>query len=124
LPWGTKIYNSAGIYFDFNDPIITNTTLHTVGMKDVISAIVERNIEPNFPVKISPNPFSESAIFETPLSISGSFELFDITGKMLRKEAFEGTIFEFYRKGLNSGIYLFKIVSKDKYISIGKLIIQ
>jgi hypothetical protein len=98
LPFGTKIYNSAGIYFDFNDPIITNTTLHTVGTKDVISAIVERNIEPYFPIKISPNPFTETALFETPLSISGDFELFDITGKQLRKEAFEGTSLKLCQK--------------------------
>ncbi len=30
LPDGTVISNSAGIYFDFNDPIITNTTTHTI----------------------------------------------------------------------------------------------
>lgn len=39
---GTKIRNRAGIYFDFNDPIITNTTLHTIrkplriGVSDLI----------------------------------------------------------------------------------------
>ncbi len=30
LPEGTQITNSVGIYFDFNAPIITNTTLHTI----------------------------------------------------------------------------------------------
>ncbi len=124
LPYGSKIYNSAGIYFDFNDPIITNQTLHTVGTRDIISAIVERTIEPNFPVKISPNPFSESAVFEGPLSILGDFELFDITGKVLRKEPFLGTSFEFYRKGLSAGIYIFKISEGGKLLSVGKLIVQ
>jgi uncharacterized repeat protein (TIGR01451 family) len=124
LPWGSKIYNSAGIYFDFNDPVLTNQTLHTVGAREIISAVVERTIEPNFPVKISPNPFSESAIFETPLSISGHFELFDITGKMLRKEVFEGTTFEFHRKGLSAGIYVFKISEGGRLLNVGKLVVQ
>jgi hypothetical protein len=124
LPYGSKIYNSAGIYFDFNDPVLTNQTLHTVGAREIISAVVERTIEPNFTVRISPNPFSESAIFETPLSISGDFELFDITGKMLRKEAFEGTTFEFHRKGLTAGIYVFKISEGGKLLSVGKLVVQ
>ena len=30
LPYGTEIKNHAAIYFDFNDPIITNTVLRTV----------------------------------------------------------------------------------------------
>ena len=30
LAAGTEINNSVGIYFDLNDPIITNTTLHTI----------------------------------------------------------------------------------------------
>lgn len=30
LPHGTEIHNTAEIYFDINDPIITNTTLHTI----------------------------------------------------------------------------------------------
>ncbi len=30
LPDGTQITNSAGIYFDFNTPIITNQSLHTI----------------------------------------------------------------------------------------------
>lgn len=40
LPNETQLKNSAGIYFDFNDPVITNTTLHTVhdGIQDLISS--------------------------------------------------------------------------------------
>jgi uncharacterized repeat protein (TIGR01451 family) len=124
LAWGSKIYNSAGIYFDFNDPVLTNQTLHTVGAREIISAVVERTIEPNFPVKISPNPFSESAVFEGPLSILGDFQLFDITGKLLRNEPFEGTSFEFHRKGLSAGIYVFKISEGGKLLSVGKLVVQ
>lgn len=30
LPVGTQIENTAGIYFDYNEPIITNTTLNTL----------------------------------------------------------------------------------------------
>ena len=124
LAFGTKIYNSAGIYFDFNEPILTNKTLHTVGGKDIISATIEKNYALNFSIKISPNPFTETAVFETPLSIKADFELLDITGKVLRKEKFEGTTFEFHRNGLAVGIYLFKISVDGRPLSIGKLVIQ
>ncbi|HLF64747.1 MAG TPA: T9SS type A sorting domain-containing protein [Saprospiraceae bacterium] len=30
LPDGTEIHNSASIYFDYNEPVKTNTTMHTV----------------------------------------------------------------------------------------------
>jgi len=32
-PLGIIIENTAGIYFDFNDPVITNTTMHTIEEK-------------------------------------------------------------------------------------------
>jgi uncharacterized repeat protein (TIGR01451 family) len=121
---GTKIFNNAGIYFDFNEPVITNKTLHTVGGKELISAIIEKKQSADFPLKVSPNPFTETAIFETPLSISGDFELYDMLGKAVRKERFEGTSFEFHRKDLTAGIYVFKISSDGKPLSIGKLIVQ
>jgi uncharacterized repeat protein (TIGR01451 family) len=124
LAFGTKIYNSAGIYFDFNEPVLTNKTLHTVGGKDIISATIEKNLVPNFPIKISPNPFNEKAIFKIPSAISGDFELLDITGKVLRKERIEGTSFEFHRNGLAAGIYLFKISTDGRPLSIGKLVVQ
>jgi uncharacterized repeat protein (TIGR01451 family) len=124
LAWGTKIYNNAGIYFDFNDPIITNRTLHTVGGKEVISAIVEKNKESGITIKVSPNPFVETATFELPLSISGNFELYNIAGIMVRQERFEGKTCVFQRNGLSSGVYIFKILDNGKTIGIGKLIVH
>ena len=55
LSFGTKIENQAGIYFDFNAPVITNRTLHTVG-KDIL-AIVERIYDDKVQIKVFPNPF-------------------------------------------------------------------
>ncbi len=50
LPIGTEIKNSAAIFFDFNAPVITNTTVHTisnpVGVND-IPLDIEANIYPN-----------------------------------------------------------------------------
>ena len=131
LVFGTKIFNTAHIYFDFNEPVVTNKTLHTVGGKEVISAIIEKNNVPNVPLKVSPNPFTETTTFETPLSVGvpfdsilGDFELFDMTGKILRKEKFQGTAFEFHRKDLAAGVYIFKIRAEGQLLSVGKLVIQ
>jgi hypothetical protein len=122
LPFGTVINNHAGIYFDFNDPVLTDTTLHTVGVKEVISAVIEKST-PDFKVKVSPNPITETAVFEAPRSISGIFELYDMTGKILRHEKYEGKIHEFQRKDLPSGIYIFRISTERGPLSIGKIVV-
>ena len=122
---GTRIENQAAIYFDFNAPIFTNTTFHTVG-KNIITV----NIAPIFGektmVKVSPNPFSETAIFELPPSVkTGIFELFDLNGKVLRRETFDNQQFEFYRKDLPTGIFIFKITTLDgRLIGNGKIVAQ
>ena len=42
LPVGTEIHNTAGIYFDFNAPVITNTVLNTIfGENDTTYLLVE-----------------------------------------------------------------------------------
>jgi hypothetical protein len=124
VAFGSKILNSAGIYFDFNDPVLTNQTLHTVS-KDIISGIFDKVTQVDFPVKIAPNPFSETAVFDLPKALQGaSFELLDMNGKVLKTEHFEGQQYHFYRHNLPAGIYLFKISEKEYPLSIGKLIIQ
>lgn len=65
LPLGTQIRNRAGIYFDFNDPVITNETMHTIGFPDVISSTNQPTKKQTL-VKILPNPAKEKAVFELP----------------------------------------------------------
>jgi hypothetical protein len=56
---GTQLTNTAGIYFDFNEPIITNTTLHTVN-RNVLGIATGVNSQPKKVVskslKVYPNP--------------------------------------------------------------------
>jgi hypothetical protein len=133
LPIGTKINNKAGIYFDFNDPIITNTTLHTVARDVLITAIVEPNKTPNsLTINVSPNPFAEHTTFELlendkPFNRDFSttkFELYDALGRLLRSEKITNDRFDFHRKELTSGLYFFKITDGGKVIGIGKLVVQ
>ncbi len=125
VAFGTKIQNNAGIYFDFNDPVITNKTLHTVS-KSVVSAIFDRDMSTYETIKVYPNPFTETAVFElenTPISIS-TFELYDVLGKRIIEQPFSGKIFQFQRENLTTGVYLFKIMNDNKILGVGKLMIQ
>ena len=116
---GTRIENKAAIFFDFNAPIFTNKTFHNVGM-NLLRVSVESVLEEKTKVKVYPNPFSDVAIFELDPSVSkGIFELFDLTGKVLRRETFASPIFEFHKKDLPTGVYIFKITNNEGQI-VGK----
>jgi uncharacterized repeat protein (TIGR01451 family) len=73
---GTEIENTAYIYFDWNDPIITNTTynINVIGMDGVTE-----NNELN--VHVFPNPASESVT----ISCEGDFDyqLVDLSGRII-----------------------------------------
>jgi uncharacterized repeat protein (TIGR01451 family) len=123
VAFGTKIQNSAGIYFDFNEPVITNKTLHTVS-KNVINAVVDINPNATSNVKVYPNPFSDFTVFELkegPLSIFNVFELYDMTGRLIRSHSFEGNRFKLEKRNLEVGIYLFKIVGDNQVVGVGKV---
>jgi uncharacterized repeat protein (TIGR01451 family) len=126
VAFGTKIQNSAGIYFDFNEPVITNKTLHTVS-KNVINAVVDINSNATSNVKVYPNPFSDFTVFELKegplniLSVFNVFELYDMTGRLIRSHSFEGNRFKLEKRNLEAGVYLFKIVGDNQVVGVGKV---
>lgn len=127
LPLETVIYNSAGIYFDFNDPIITNQTFHRIG-QDFIAVLPFTEELPEYPdlsILVQPNPFVETAEFVLENVPDGkkTFQLFDSSGKQIRDETFnDNTRFLFSRNGLPDGIYFYTIQWKSGLIASGKLI--
>ncbi len=128
---GSKINNLADIYFDYNAPIRTNKTLHTVGKDFVISALHIISAAPNVQINVFPNPFSAQTTLDIqglekigPLSILSDFMLFDAFGRQLRNEKFEGNQYLFERQNLGTGIYFFKIENGGKLIGTGKFLIQ
>ena len=57
LPVGTQIRNTAYIYFDFNAPVVTNTTVNTLTIPSVVS-----EVNPDKTIfTIFPNPVSSSS---------------------------------------------------------------
>lgn len=127
VPLGTVIKNDAAIFFDYNAPIITNTTFHTVG-KDFYTVSVENTFEKGLlPVKVAPNPFHERAVVSLPEALPGEakFRLFDPAGRAVREVIFSGNTFEFQAQNLPAGLYYFEIQDANKRTrSRGKVIIQ
>ena len=71
-----KPNNQAAIYFDYNSPIFTNTTFHTVG-EDFVTVIYIANVyDENITVKVFPNPFSETTtVFKCMKTFCNNFRL-------------------------------------------------
>ncbi len=124
---GEIIENSAAIYFDFNDPIITNTYFHTVGF-DFIEVRVITSINELSPVylKISPNPMTDVARIqvENPHHADGQFELYDLQGRKVRSYQFAGNVFELHKGDLQGGLYLFEVRSRGELLGTGKVMIK
>jgi len=127
-PIGTRIENRAAIFFDFNAPILTNTTFHTIG-EDLIDIILDTE-NPDLPqamlIKVYPNPLQQSAQFDLgEIEINrGQFDLYSSSGQLIRQHSFTGNQFTFERKNLAAGFYFFSIKDQGKLIGQGKLIVR
>jgi uncharacterized repeat protein (TIGR01451 family) len=122
LPHGTLVRNTASIIFDFNPPIVTNTVFHTIG---TLSVHLDPPQHQGMVWLLHGNPTRDQAIFRAPVSIPGAkrFELYDLMGRGLRQEHFDGDEFLFQRGGLRSGMYLFRIADERGRQFTGKIVI-
>lgn len=76
-PLGTVFENTAYIYFDFNEPIITNTTMNTFA---VVQSVGENETNQN--VRIYPNPTSgEFTIVSEVLTGDARVSIYDVAGR-------------------------------------------
>jgi len=118
---GTVLNNFADIYFDFNSPIRTNTTIHTI---DRLTGIAENMM--NSDVEVYPNPFTNSTQFlvNTKDKSTAQVQIFNALGEKLAEfnvESGKPTLFDSHDYA--AGMYFYKVNSKQG-VSSGKLIIR
>lgn len=123
---GTVINNDAAIYFDFNEPIITNNVFHTIGEDYVIVDLIDDidDVSNDIKISVSPNPFvRELHINITSQEITSStFILTDVHGKTVFVEENSGNDYTLSLPYLPSGTYLYQIISDKQLFKTGKLI--
>ncbi|MEM1320229.1 MAG: T9SS type A sorting domain-containing protein [Bacteroidota bacterium] len=125
LPDGTVINNQAAIYFDFNPPIYTNTTFHTIG-ENFISVSTQQLFMPDLQVNLFPNPTNTQATFQ----LEGRdfrqlhLSLFDATGRQVRDEWHNSNTFSVDSRGLSPGTYFYTIEGDGQLIGNGKLVVS
>lgn len=111
---GTELTNTAAIYFDYNQPVITNTTLNTLEELPEVG-IKEELINGMF--SIYPNPVGDELTIEllNPQNKSCKAALFNLNGMQLRTfqiNSGKNTI-QVSTKELNPGMYFIRIIDSE-----------
>ncbi len=111
-PLETVIENDAAIYFDFNDPIITNTVFHTLGRNFL--EVVDTKVVPGVALNwdIFPNPVAD----QLQLNLSGEavpealqLQVMDAQGRLLRNVSFSGNTHSLSVADLPAGWYQLRL---------------
>ena len=113
LPLGTTVANTAYIYFDFNDPVVTNTTSSTVAIN---TSIKESRTE-QMDVLLFPNPGRNNLVIETAALGPVEINIYSITGFRIMsvKDATQKT--QISTIGWAPGIYLAEIKGKETTVT-------
>lgn len=93
LPLGSVIENDAAIYFDFNEPIITNTTWHTLYESPLTLATYEAgHSRKQQSLEIWPNPVKDQTNVRLKDASAGNkrVNLYNSTGQILQSVHFTG----------------------------------
>lgn len=126
LPIGTLLENTASIYFDFNEPIRTNTVFHTIGENFIVINNVD-DVNNGGALLVYPNPAAGYAVFEIPQGTdvhAGQFTLYDSRGGVVKMAQFDGHRYRFERGNLAPGMYHFTIGLEGGKRYSGKVVLQ
>ncbi len=116
LPEGSKIYNTAYIFFDYNKPVITNTTVNSF-VRFPVSGISKPALDLSF--SLFPNPSSGlfTALCSDLHSDDAIIEVFDIFGVLLYSGKYEAGGIQIDLRPYANGLYFCKLKSGETVIN-------
>ncbi len=113
----TKIKNTANIYFDYNAPVRTNTTLNTIDA----ATEVKNNSFSSDEISLFPNPSNSEITVRATKDIS-SIRICDLIGNVVyHKQDMKTTEVKVNLLDLSSGIYFVELYTADR-LSVIKLV--
>jgi uncharacterized repeat protein (TIGR01451 family) len=118
---GASLRNKAAIFFDFNDPVITNESALVVSTSVGTSAPVLQLQAQTWPV-----PAKNLVSIQLPENSAGinHWKLVDVNGRVLRIGKTETPIFQIPRLGLPGGVYWCQITLEDGRLAFGKIVFE
>lgn len=116
------IENTAYIYFDFNEAVVTNTTSNLVDFYLTTQRIKKDDLI----VRVYPNPFTGQTNFSINTTERNlTLRITDIAGRLIDEDKNITTPFYTYQAtDMAKGLYNFDIRNADGIIARGKLMIQ
>ncbi|CAA6829610.1 MAG: internalin, putative [uncultured Aureispira sp.] len=119
---GSTINNQAAIYFDFNPPIFTNTTLHTIGENyiPIVLDMTEAWVE-EMQVHLYPNPTAGLVYLEQLEAKELQIKVFDNLGRIVLQEKSNDRQATLDLSQLAQGMYYINI-QQDKKVSTHKVV--
>ena len=106
---GSAISNTAHIYFDWNDAIVTNTTYNinaTLGINEITAD----------QVRMYPNPATDQVYIQA-VSAMERVELVDLSGKTIVSKAIMDVQTSISLNGVEAGMYLIRITTPTGVVS-------
>ncbi len=103
LPLGTQIPNSAGIYFDYNAPVITNISIAKI---DILNTIWDKKLTSK--VSVFPNPTSGLLQVQVEGSKIGEMKLINNLGQIVYQEIVNQENTTLDLTNYPEGVYLLK----------------
>jgi hypothetical protein len=122
LPLETVINNQAAIYFDYNPPIFTNTTLHTIGENyiPIILSMPQTWVE-EMQVHLYPNPTSGLVYIEQLSGEELQIKVFDNLGRVVLQKNSTSKKSTINLNSLPQGVYYINI-QQDHKLSTHKVV--
>ncbi len=124
---GTVVENDAGIYFDFNAPIITNTVFHTIDTSFVLidGITFDQEVNAGLPIQVFPNPLRTTANFVLSEHRYSTLQLdvFDAAGRLVQQFTGSGDRLTMPADGFSKGVYFYRLYGDHGLLGTGKLIV-
>ncbi|MDA7762947.1 T9SS type A sorting domain-containing protein [Crocinitomicaceae bacterium] len=110
----TSILNDADIYFDFNEPITTNTTVHKIfqGFVEVLN-IEDLTIEGK-EIFMYPNPTTNLITIQSESVLNNKFKIYDQQGREVMNGKLTGKNTEVSLGKLSRGTYTIQVEGNYK----------
>jgi uncharacterized repeat protein (TIGR01451 family) len=129
-PKGTVIENTAHIIFDFNAPVITNTTRlmvnDTVIYNPLILSVKTFASKYEGKVSVAPNPFNSSTTIK--INVAGTTDylirVYDLSGREVRNISTNSSAIDIEKGDLPGGLYIYSISTAGDFVATGKLVIE
>lgn len=123
LPLNTVIQNKAAIYFDYNLPVITNSTSNTItGFTGIANSPDHASLFSS----LLPNPFRTEAVLTIKSNETGIYHLTitDVNGKTVYVTTSSAPAIRIQHDKLKSGIYFYEVMTPSGLITRGKFIAE